>query len=306
MSNLHGMSDAERQALLSNLSAKSGGMRPEVVALREEVFANGKKVFDCDGSKILGEIEVYAKSVVDGKPIITKGYIHNDLLVTGAVFATEKFHNVRSNFQTMPLDLELGVHSLDQIVRDNSTLPSEHICGLTIGTGGAGDTYNTVYKVTRTDRHVPNMIPFRVRPIDSDLTGATRAQYFLRVVRGDYVYYYGKKFDVDRDIYVEYEDGTTVPLDADKVPSNKFVRVYSRMRVTVDQYDVREYAKYTYGSTLRSLVNSIGLITGYEGKSDDGQQEFFNVRGMTIANMENQELKDSESTITFVYKQYVV
>lgn len=284
-------------------------MRPrnESVSIREKIIANGTKVFESVGTKILGEVEVICRSQRDGSPIFTRSFkVHNDLLVNGAVFLSEKANNIRSTFQTVPLDLELGIHNNDEIVVNTDTIKDERICGIMVGNGGTGDTYNTVNKVNRAARSVPGPIPFRVVPVDNDLKGATRDQYFMRVVKGDYVYYYGKRFDIDREINVEFEDGTTVPLDVDTLPTTKFIKVYTKYRVTIDQADIREYFKYTQGSTLRSLINSIGLITGYPGMTEDNKLEFFNVRGMTTANMENQDLKDSESTITFIYKVYIV
>lgn len=279
-------------------------MIDERVRVHDEVEVNGKNHQGC-GADVIGEVEVICSSKANGKAIFTRNLYKNDLLVTGAVFMSEKNNNVRSTFKTMPLDLELGVHSVEEIVNDHTTVPMEKICGLMIGNGGAGDTYNAVYKTNRAARSVPGMIPFRVVPVDNDLSATDRSKYFLRVVKGDYVYYYGKKFDIDREINVQYEDGTTVPLDADTSVTQKFIRVFTKYRVTIDQRDVREYFKITQGSTLRSLVNSIGLMTGYPGKAADGYEEFFNVRGNTSFNMENHELKDSESTITVIYRLFI-
>lgn len=274
----------------------------EKARVGEEVYANGKKVFNSMGANICGEVEVLHSSSVDGRPIFTKGLYHNDLLVTGSVFMEEKINGMRSSFKTVPLDLEQGVHAQDEIIVDSTTIKDEKICGIMIGNGGCGDTYNTVYKVNRAARSVPGMIPFRVVPVTEDLSVTDRAKYFMRVVRGDMAYYYGKKFDTERSIEVEFEDGTVVPVDVDSIVTNKFIKVYSRYQVTIDKRDVREMFKLTQGSTLRSLINSVGLLTGYSGKATDGAEEFFNVRGLTTANMENQELKDSESTIKITYR----
>ncbi|WP_300943864.1 hypothetical protein [uncultured Duncaniella sp.] len=262
--------------------------------------------YGTSGPNIIGDVEVLYNSQRDGHPIFTRSKHKNDLLVTGSVFFSEKVNNMRSKFQTLPLDVELGCHTMGQVIRDHSTIPHERICGLMIGNGGAGDTYNTVYKVNRTARSVPSPIPFRVVPVLDDLNPTDRAKYFLRVVKGDYAYYYGKKWDIEREIIVEFEDGTTVPIDVDMVPTSKFVKIYALYRVTIDQRDVREGFKLEQGSTLRSLVNSIGLVGGYPGtEPSDGTEEFFNVRGITTVNMENKELKDSASTITIIYKEFI-
>lgn len=102
-----------------------------------------------------------------------------------------------------------------------------------------------------------------------------------------------------------FEDGTVVPIDVNTQNPDKFIKVFTKYRAVIDQRDIREYFKYTEGSTLRSLINSVGLITGYPLLSKDGTEEYFNVRGMTTFNMENQELKDSESTITFIYRLFI-
>ena len=279
----------------------------DYVTMQEEVEVNGK-LLHAESTDVIGSVEVIYESRQGKKPIFTKNLYKNDLLVTGAVFMSEKINNVRSTYKTIPIDQELGVHTTEEIVNDSSTVPQEKVCGMMIGNGGAGDTYNAVYKVNRANRMVPGMIPFRVVKIKadgSDLDPTDREKYFLRIVKGDYAYYYGKKFDVTREINVLYEDGTTVPLDADTMITNKFIRVFTKYVVKIDQRDVREYFKLTQGSTLKSLVNSIGLMTGYPGVAADNYEEFFNVRGMTTFNMENHELKDSESTITIIYRLFI-
>lgn len=108
---------------------------------------------------------------------------HNDLLVTGAVFLSEKANNMRSTFKTTPLDISLGVHTADQVEVSNKTIGYEKIGGIMVGDGGAGDTYNTVYKVNRAALSVPGPVPFRVVPVENDLKDTDREKYFLRVVR---------------------------------------------------------------------------------------------------------------------------
>lgn len=261
--------------------------------------------FTGSGSEIIGDVEVLYRSKHGSTMFTRKIHRHNDLLVTGAVFLSEKANNKRSTFITVPLDQDLGVHTADQIKVDATTLGSEQICGFMVGNGGAGDTYNTVNRVVRTARSVPGIIPFRVVPTSNDLSDTDRAKYLLRVVKNDYAYYYGKTFDIEREINVQFEDGTVVPTDVDTTVVTKFVRTFTKYQAVITGADIREYFKITQGSTLRSLINSIGLITGYPGTSIDGAPEYFNVRGLTAMNMENQELKDSESTITVTYRLFI-
>ena len=314
----------------------------EQLKFLEELEANGK-LYHSDGSDVIGEVEVIYHSKRDGKAIFTKTLHKNELLVTGAVFFTEKANNKRSNYRLQALDEELGIHTsayMDEIVDSSVTpgitrwqaeLKNELICGITIGNGGCGDTYNTVYKVNRAARKVPGMIPFRVGKIASgipsttdpfsveggviginghEIDATTRDKYFMCQEKTEgnsrYVYLYGKHWDTDPVIYVLYEDGTIVPLNADTLVSDKFIRVFTKYSVVIDQYDIREWFKKNEGSTLKSLINSIGLVTGWPVTDKyNAHPEYCNVRQTTTFNMENHELKDSESTIEITYRLFI-
>ena len=222
-------------------------MIDENVKIRESININNKE-YEPPAADVIGQVEVIYRSKNNGKTIFTKNLYKNDLLVTGAVFMSEKNNNIRSGYKTTPIDVKLGVHAMDEVDNSIKTVPDEKICGMMIGNGGAGDTYNAVYKVYRAAHEVPGMIPFRVVKIaadGTDLPATERSKYFLRVVKGDYAYYYGKKFDLNREINVMYEDGTTVPLDANTLTTNKFIRVFTKYIVTINQIDVREYFKLT-------------------------------------------------------------
>lgn len=286
--------------------------RGDHAAVSDELLCNGRVLAHGDPHEIIGEVEIIYSSKRNGKRIFTRKLDRNDLLVTGAVFLSEKVNNVRSTFKTTPVDLQLGVHRIEDIDTSTNTVPLEKICGIMVGNGGANDTYNTVHKVHRTDYTVPGVLPFRVVPLSHDLQGDARNRYILRVVKGSYAYYYGKKFTVEREINVQYEDGTTVPTNVNLVGDTKgqYIKTFTKFTATLDETDIREGFKLSEGSTMRSLVNSVGLITGYPGLAADSAdkgsniEEFFNVRTMTTLNTENSELKDSESTITYIYRLY--
>ena len=276
--------------------------------------SNGRLLAAAEGHQIIGEVEIIKSSSRTGKTIFTRRLDYNDLLVTGAVFISEKINNMRSSFKTTPIDLSLGVHKIEEIDNSDATIRDEFICGIMVGNGGCGDTYNTVHKVHRTDLTVPGPIPFRVVPLSADLKGVTRDRYFLRVVKGNYAYYYGKKFTVDREINVMYEDGTIVPTNVNVLGDVKgqYIKTFTKYSVKVDESDIREGFKISQGNTLRSLVNSVALVTGYRGVASDAAdkgsdiEEFFNVRSMTTLNTENDELKDSESTVEYIYRVHLV
>lgn len=306
------------------------------VTTTEEIDVNGKRLASY-GPDVIGEVEVVYRSKRDGKVVFTKTLGHNDLLVTGATFFSEKGNNMRSGYRTQALDEKYGVHTRGVDYTDDvwrAKISEERICGIMIGNGGCGDTYNEVYKVNRAKTSVEGMIPFRVGkvivddlPLDTNpynvdgdgtsavvsagnetqtISGATRRRYFLCSVDGKYIYYFCKTWDTTPEIFVLYEDGTTVnPLTSGDAVTDKFIRVFTKYSVTIDQSDVREWFKKTNGSTLQSLVNSIGLVAGWPVDDPWGFPEYCNVRGITTFNMENHELKDSESTIEITYRLFV-
>lgn len=271
----------------------------------------GRLLAESEGHKIVGEVEVIYSGRKGNRKIFTRSFNENDLLLTGAVFLSEKLNDMRSTFITNPIDVTLGVHSESEIDFSSATVGKEKVCGIMVGNGGAGDTYNTIHRVNRMDKAVPGMVPFRVVPVGEDLTGAVRNKYILRVVQNGYAWYYGKKFETEPEINVIYEDGriispTTSPTGD---TSSNFIKTFTKYTAVVDAEDIRQYFLITEGSTLRSLINSVGLMTGYPGTCIDTDEtvheEFFNVRGMTTLNMENNELKDDEATLTFVYRLYI-
>lgn len=277
------------------------------VNIREALYdQNYDLLAASEDSNVIGLVEVIACSADGKRKLFTKTIRKNELLVTGSVFMMEKNNGFRSKFATTPIDVELGVHAASEVNTSSAMIPNEIVCGIMVGNGGAGDTINTVRKVNRAARMVPGPLPIRVVPATTDLNATERDKYILRKPRGEYIYYYGKRFDNTPVMSVMYEDGTVVPTNVgDLTSNNKFIRAYTTYTATLNRYDIREYHKITQGSTIKSFVNSVGLITGYPGVAADGKIEYFNVRGMTTLNMENRELKDSESWITFIYRQFI-
>ena len=67
------------------------------VKMVENVIANGKS-YEGNPSDIIGEVEVVYQSRLNGKTIFTKNLYKNDLLVTAAVFVTEKLNDMHCGY----------------------------------------------------------------------------------------------------------------------------------------------------------------------------------------------------------------
>lgn len=257
---------------------------------------------------IIGEVEIISKTRRGTTRFTRTLRRNNELLIGGANFYSEKANNMRSGFNPTPLDVEYGIHTVEEIQLTADTIKEETICGMTIGIDGCVNTYNTVKPVLTHSRAVPGMIPFRKMRLEEEvlLKEEERAKYFMRVVDGNgYVSYYGKRFDDTPTIYTMFEDGTEVPSNIASIAEPKAIKHYTKYLLTIEGKDVREYFKIRDRSTVNSKVNSAGLVTSYPGEGADANPEWFNVRQTTTLNFENQELKDSESMITFIYRMNI-
>ena len=139
--------------------------------------------FDIRGGhdhRIIGEVEVIRNDQYGDESLFTKTIEYNDLLVNGSVYFSEKINNFRSSFAPTPLDVDLGVHTLEEITRDDSTIRDEVVAGIVIGIDGCTNTYNTVKPVQRHHKCVPGIVPFRTVDQANDLENRDRSQYFLK------------------------------------------------------------------------------------------------------------------------------
>ena len=278
-------------------------MSLEIVRLHDEALVNGELVKGSDRNSIIGVVEITASN---GDTIFSKRVkeiYKNDLLIGGCVYFLEKTYGIRSAFTPRPLDIELGVNT----TVDNSvdTLKNERIIGIVTGVGGSRDLYNTVVPVQRHKRTVNDIIPFRMK--DVELFGDEAADYFLKTKTSDgYFAYYGKKFRGSPEIKVMYESGVPVPNDVGDLINTNRIDAYAESNLLISNKDIREMFLLRDGSTDRSRINTIGLVSGYPITNANGQVEYANVRVITTLNMENRELKNDVDTITIKYKQYII
>lgn len=269
------------------------------IGIEENVYVDGKKVQSYSSDAILGTVR---SNVFSGNELITSGKFPNKLLVSGRVYFCEKSINMRSGFKPPSIDQDLGVSGV--LTLTNANLMQEDIIGIMVGIGGTTAVYGTINEVEVHKKTLPTPVPFRIVPIAEDLTGAERAKYFLRVVEGGNVKYYGKKFE-SRSTKVLYENGTEVPLNVDTLSNPGVIRTFNEYNAIVGQKDIREYFLAAYGDTSLCQINSVGLLTGYPEDIGGGVIEYRNVRCITTANMAQNPLKDELSVINFNYELLV-
>jgi len=266
-----------------------------------------------DGNKILaneggiGQEGIVHESFYDGETMFTHNTVYkNKLLLIGRTFLIEKANNVRSNFRPTPIDQDLSVSAVEDIDISIANLKEEEVIGFVIGTGGSGDTRNTLKAVEIHHKNVPDQIPFRVIDMDTetDLTGSERAQYFLRKVVDNKAYYYGKVITA-KEIKTVFANSIEVPADVHNQLSPDEILNYIEYQIDISDKDVREYFLDSEGSVNNARFNSIGLVTGYPVTLPDTNIEYRNVRCNTTLNTDNIELRNALSTATYRY-QYLL
>lgn len=260
----------------------------------EKLLINGELAYS-EGVETLGTVHVSSYS---GNTLFTKGKFGNKLLINGRVYLSEKSINKRSNFRPSSIDQDLGISGV--LTLNDGNLVQEDIIGIMVGIGGTTPVYGQVKDVEVHKKTVPTPIPFRIVPLAEDLTGAERDRYFLRVVDGTLVKYFGKRFE-SRVTKVLYENGTEVPLNVDTVANPGVIRVFNEYVAIADQKDIREYFLIEHGDTSLAQINTVGLLTGYP-ETVDGRIVYRNVRCITTANMAQNPLKDELSVINFNYE----
>ena len=139
----------------------NSGSAHDVMKVKDQLYINNNLVAGGDPHEIIGEVEVIYRSKHNGKAVFTRKIRRNDLLVTGAVFLSEKINNVRSSYTPDPLDVSRGIHSYENDfkinaadttlfnckLRDTYTIPFERVCGIMVGRGGCGESYNQVHRI---------------------------------------------------------------------------------------------------------------------------------------------------------------
>lgn len=266
-------------------------------SIKEKLFINGNEVeIENGGVQTHGLVTV---NQFTGNTLIKTRKRKNKLLVSGSVFLSEKSINKRSNFNPPSIDVVLGVGPAEELNAIN--LQQEEIIGIMVGIGGSDPVYGTVKAVQPHKKMVPTPVPFRIVDVANDLVGAERGKYFLRVVEGAKVKYYGKKFEAVN-TKVLFENGTEVPLNVDTLDNPGEINVFNEFQATVDTKDIREYFIENYGDTSLCQVNSVGLLVGFPKTNAQGNIEYKNVRCITTANMPPNPLRDDLSIINFIYQ----
>lgn len=172
-----------------------------------------------------------------------------------------------------------------------------------IGTDGCGTEDSQIFAVDYNSHIAPDaMVPFRYPMASNDLTDELRELYFGRVVEGDYVAYYFKKFTSGPDFHEQYIDGT--PIDSHVYDTGDEYEVYCEVVMTITKEDAREYFIATSGID-QCKFNTMSLLYAYPVKSlNDNKTYYLDVRPLTKLNISNENLIDITKGVEIIYHVY--
>ena len=226
---------------------------------------------------------------------------HNELLLEGGLFTLSKISGLNPPITLKSLNSDFGVQATE--TDSNGPRTNDVICGFVIGISGCGDLFDSVKPVYYKDRRILTMVPFRkVETAKANTIETTNdRKYYLKVTKDGYYEYYLKKFETAGEIKAEFEDGTPVPANVSENDTDKIINTYVQYTLKINKNDVREWFKISVGNLKKCRVNSLALVHGYMGDSN----EYKGLRCFSNINFNNEPFDNETKELTVIYKIYI-
>lgn len=283
-------------------------MSKNVVHLRDKVNMQDSCDFIGDGKlRVLPKTQVLAgyNHYIDDNGISQLGEVifekENQIVLGGAVFILEKLFKLKSSVALRTLNDIMSINTGGTNAPDNYP-EGRHIQLFGVGTGGSGDTINSIKPVQFYEDTIQDMVPFKLTA--SPLVGADQQKYFFKKEMPEYENksaYYLKAFNslpalkILKKNGVDGEDGAPITesphAGSDPTPIETFVE----MVLQIDKKDIREWFTAT-GNIDLARINSLGLFTGIKVNDD-----FKDVKLFSKLNIDNEMFRKLK-TLTFIYR----
>jgi len=230
----------------------------------------------------------------------------NQIVLGGALFVLEKVFGVQSPLTVDYLNNVMGIANTGTPITD--IYPKDNVvCLFGVGTGGCGDSINSVRDVKFYEREIFDMVPFRVT--DIALSETDQQKYWFKKVLGNgKTAYYLKNFEASPQIKVLWkdaqgdEDGTEVEAGVHNTTRTEPIESFVEMILKVTKKDIREWFEMN-GHIEQTRVNSIGLFTGVKGQLANMSTDYKQVKMFSKLNINNEMLTLSKD-LTIIYRIY--
>lgn len=267
-------------------------------------------------TKIIGGYDAYK----DEKGMTRFGKVvfetSNMIVLGGGIFTLEKIFDTKAKLQLDYLDNILEGNTANSIttyaennVTDEMVLNDSSVCLFGVGTGGSGDSINSVIDVKYTENNIIDLIPLRqsttplsqadsskywFKSSSTDASGNNETKYFLKTFESQEI---KTLWDDSGDSNIDGSEVSTSSLNtSSSTPISNFVE----LTLKIDKNDIREY----FSSNVENArINSIGLFYGIKVKDTAGNEDYRKVRLFSKLNINN-EIMDEGKELTIVYRIY--
>jgi hypothetical protein len=238
----------------------------------------------------------------------------NIILVGGRRFTLEKLFNVNpTSTQSITLNSIFKVNESEPALTGDGPRREKVVCLFGVGRGGSNLTFGSVKNPNAREYNLYDMVPMRYVDVSDDLTAEEKAKYYLRVVEGDKVAYYLKKFEIEPHIVMKVGDQDYIPDLADNTPVDETagaierqdVDCYIELQLKINADDVREFYRATEGLS-QARVNELSLYTGYQpSHAADVWVDFLGIEAFSKLTFNNEPLDDETKELNIIYRIYI-
>lgn len=236
--------------------------------------------------------------------IIAKS-LHNKVILPGAGLIARSLFDINSSEVCPTYNDKLGIETPSGTVTPatftKATAENPKVLLFCVGTNGCGTEGSQVFSVNYNSWIDPeSLVPFRYPLATNDINADLRQNYVGRVVDGEYVAYYFKRFTSGPVFVQQYSDGT--PIEGNVLDTGLDVESYVEVVLTITKEDCREFFVATTGID-EARFNSISLCYAH-AKMINGIPHFEDIRPLTRLNIPNEMLIDATKGVEIVYHVY--
>lgn len=238
----------------------------------------------------------------------------NIILIGGRRLTLEKLFNITPNVnQRITLNNLFHVNESEPAESGNGPRREKAICLFGVGRGGSNLTFGSVKNPNAREYNLYDMVPLRYVDLNNDLTAEERAKYYLRVVEGDKVAYYLKRFELQPRIVMKVGEQEYVPDLSDNNPidtageliEREDVDVYVEIQLKITADDIREFFRATEGLE-QARINELSLYSAYQPEHQaEIWTDYLAIEAFSKLTFNNEPLDDESKELNVIYRIYI-
>lgn len=235
----------------------------------------------------------------------------NIILVGGRRFTLQKLFNLPEDSNRITLNSLFHVNESEPPYTEIGPRKEKSVCLFGVGKGGSNLTFGSVTNPSGREYNLYDMVPFRYVSVSDDLTLVEKEKYYLRVIEGNYIGYYLKKFEVEPTLNMKVgTENYIVNLD-DNSRLNEFgqyierpdVETYVELILKINSNDIREYF-ITTEDISHARINELSLYFGYKPTSQVWT-DYLALECFSKLTFDNEPLTNQTKILNIIYRIYI-